>query len=239
MVGPSFATPVPLVGRTAREPSREVDPSPASGDSEDSAEIDDTDGSDGSGAASATSSSGSSDDDAHGSASPQASSRPSHHSHSPARPHSSAPPERPAHSSAVPFSARPGPSASTDPSASAGETRRAGSRAGEGRERPGRAHDPLRESARDEGATENEDAGQGIDNGDDMYVPQEQEAGLMPSASASVPTRQSVRAESPVDPVLRILPLGSGLVLIGLGLALGLLALRLRREPRLYRTGSR
>ncbi|GAB7103079.1 hypothetical protein JCM4814A_13930 [Streptomyces phaeofaciens JCM 4814] len=37
---------------------------------------------------------------------------------------------------------------------------------------------------------------------------------------------QGERAEGPV---LRILPLGSGLVLIGLGMALGLAALRLRR----------
>jgi hypothetical protein len=39
----------------------------------------------------------------------------------------------------------------------------------------------------------------------------------------------AARAERPVGPVLRILPLGSGLVLIGLGLGLAFFALRLRR----------
>jgi hypothetical protein len=45
------------------------------------------------------------------------------------------------------------------------------------------------------------------------------------------PARQAVAqdAERAAEPVLRILPLGSGLVLIGLGLGLALLGARLRR----------
>ncbi|NNN34305.1 hypothetical protein HLK59_28865 [Streptomyces sp. S3(2020)] len=44
------------------------------------------------------------------------------------------------------------------------------------------------------------------------------------------PVRQAVtRAERPTEPVLRILPLGSGLVLIGLGLGLAFVGLRVRR----------
>jgi hypothetical protein len=44
------------------------------------------------------------------------------------------------------------------------------------------------------------------------------------------PVGQAVGEEGPAtEPVLRILPLGSGLVLIGLGLGLALLGVRLRR----------
>jgi pyruvate/2-oxoglutarate dehydrogenase complex dihydrolipoamide acyltransferase (E2) component len=44
-------------------------------------------------------------------------------------------------------------------------------------------------------------------------------------------TQQAAQqGEAPAEPVLRILPLGSGLVLIGLGLGLALLGLRLRRN---------
>ncbi len=52
----------------------------------------------------------------------------------------------------------------------------------------------------------------------------------MPSASTEEPVRDAhAHADRPVGPVLRILPLGSGLVLIGLGLGLAFFALRLRR----------
>ncbi|PWI16741.1 hypothetical protein DI272_23175 [Streptomyces sp. Act143] len=51
----------------------------------------------------------------------------------------------------------------------------------------------------------------------------------VPEASPR-PVGQAVgQAERPTEPVLRILPLGSGLVLIGLGLGLALLGVRLRR----------
>ncbi|MEW2114405.1 hypothetical protein AB0945_04295 [Streptomyces sp. NPDC005474] len=94
---------------------------------------------------------------------------------------------------------------------------RAGSLAGEGRERPGRR----------ESAPPDDEA----DEGDETAVP------------APVPVPTSVpdepdKSDNPEDttglpgavsaPVLRILPLGSGLVLIGLGLGLARLALRMR-----------
>ncbi|MFC6844189.1 hypothetical protein ACFQKG_09315 [Streptomyces caelestis] len=107
------------------------------------------------------------------------------------------------------------PSAPSAPSAP-GEPSRAGSRAGEGRERPGRPVDAWRE--------------QGV--GEVTAVPEEdREAVPEPAAPTehSVGEAAAARAERPVGPVLRILPLGSGLVLIGLGLGLAFFALRLRR----------
>ncbi|MEH0420239.1 hypothetical protein [Streptomyces sp. B21-083] len=91
--------------------------------------------------------------------------------------------------------ARPAPDAS-----------RAGSPAGEGRERPGR-----RESASpDESASE-----ETVPTPVPTAVPDE------PGGATAVPAAAS-------EPGLRILPLGGGLVLLGLGLGLVLLALRLR-----------
>ncbi|GAA3975561.1 hypothetical protein GCM10022384_27240 [Streptomyces marokkonensis] len=56
------------------------------------------------------------------------------------------------------------------------------------------------------------------------------EAVLVPSPSPSRTLSQaSTHAEDATGPVLRVLPLGSGLVLIGLGLALAFVGLRLRR----------
>ncbi|UIX32570.1 hypothetical protein [Streptomyces sp. GQFP] len=97
--------------------------------------------------------------------------------------------------------ARPAPDAS-----------RAGSLAGEGRERPGR-----QESAPPEEAAYEETVPVPVPT----YIPDPDEA------------RDTAALPAPVThPVLRILPLGSGLVLIGLGLGLALLALRLRvRRP--------
>lgn len=92
----------------------------------------------------------------------------------------------------------------------AADPSRAGSLAGEGRERPGR-----RESAPPD-------------------EPASAEAVPVP-VPTPVPdeARDSAALPAPVSPpVLRILPLGSGLVLIGLGLGLAFLALRLRvRRP--------
>ncbi|MFJ8047900.1 hypothetical protein [Streptomyces luteogriseus] len=96
----------------------------------------------------------------------------------------------------------------------AGEPSRAGSRAGEGRARPGRP----------------EDAGEGPGVADASVFPEEpREPVPEPSAPAERPVREAATAERPVGQVLRILPLGSGLVLIGLGLGLAFFALRLRR----------
>lgn len=107
----------------------------------------------------------------------------------------------------------PGGGALAAPSAP-GEPSRAGTRAGEGRQRPGRPEDAER------------------DDGEATAVPEEpRETVPEPSTQTEQPVREAAaaRAERPVGPVLRILPLGSGLVLIGLGLGLAFFALRLRR----------
>ncbi|MEV0221983.1 hypothetical protein [Streptomyces sp. NPDC050704] len=103
---------------------------------------------------------------------------------------------------------------------------RAGSRAGEGRERPGR------EAAQPENTA--------ATHPDSPASPDRPEADAAPEPSrttASRPALPAVEAERaagrPVvtsEPVLRVLPLGSGLVLIGLGLGLAFLALRVRRS---------
>ncbi|SNX62545.1 hypothetical protein SAMN06272735_4329 [Streptomyces sp. TLI_55] len=111
---------------------------------------------------------------------------------------------------------------------------RAGSSAGEGRERPGRHEDAgaaETEESADAGADED---GELQDSGapDDGGVTDEGATQPTGGAATAVPeaSRQAVSQEGPsTEPVLRILPLGSGLVLIGLGLALALLGVRLRR----------
>ncbi|MFF8672397.1 hypothetical protein [Streptomyces sp. NPDC015242] len=113
-----------------------------------------------------------------------------------------------AKATAVP-SARPAPSGTGEPS-------RAGSRAGEGRLRPGRAQ-TTEEEPEAAGRTPAPEASREV-------VP-------LPPAPTEPPVREAAatRADRPVGPVLRILPLGSGLVLIGLGLGLAFVGLRLRR----------
>ncbi|MFJ4469946.1 hypothetical protein ACIP2X_21090 [Streptomyces sp. NPDC089424] len=106
------------------------------------------------------------------------------------------------------------PSAAPSPSASgSADPSWAGSRAGEGRLRPGRPEEPRTETAPPSRS----------DTADDGSA----------SASASDPGAdedvQAVPDADPSGPVLRILPLGSGLVLIGLGLGLAFVALRVRR----------
>ncbi|MDX3747132.1 hypothetical protein [Streptomyces sp. AK08-02] len=109
-----------------------------------------------------------------------------------ASPHGTTPPYG---NPSVARAARPAPDAS-----------RAGSPAGEGRERPGRRESaPPDESAYDEA----------VPAPVPTAVPDEQGSATAPPATAS-------------EPGLRILPLGGGLVLLGLGLGLVLLALRLR-----------
>lgn len=94
---------------------------------------------------------------------------------------------------------------------------RAGSLAGEGRERPGREDPAVQE---DDGEAEIE----GQDPRSDATVAPE------PSRNAAIPVRQSVLPAAPAEEaVLRIVPLGSGLILVGLGLGLAFLALRVRR----------
>lgn len=123
------------------------------------------------------------------------------------------------------------PLASVEPS-------RAGSRAGEGRMRPGRPDGPEIEDEGDDDPPPATPAAQ-------PEEPEEPETAEVPSISPSPletgpdPTgspqgpgaeQAAQQGEAPTEPVLRILPLGSGLVLIGLGLGLALLGLRLRKS---------
>ncbi|MGW0420220.1 hypothetical protein [Streptomyces sp. NPDC003015] len=121
---------------------------------------------------------------------------------------------------------RASPSASLAPSPSAATPSRAGSRAGEGRERPGRREEPEAEA---EAEAENADAdgtrSTGTDAGDDGLTAVSKPP---PQTAAARPSRP---AERPVAGTkVFILPLGTGLVLVGLGLGLGLFALRIRRS---------
>lgn len=127
---------------------------------------------------------------------------------------------------------------------------RAGSRAGEGRERPGRAPAPTEEETEEGEAEEeaeaqyeaqDEDAGVGHPDGPadgEQSEGEESEGAVAPET----PGNTAPTSHPPVDaeqaagshvhasePVLRVLPLGSGLVLIGLGLGLAFVALRVRR----------
>ncbi|MFF1677537.1 hypothetical protein [Streptomyces sp. NPDC058256] len=104
-----------------------------------------------------------------------------------------------------------------EPSADAS---RAGSQPGEGRERPGR-----------EEPTQQPEAGVAEPDRDPAFPDNPAASAVSePSPDAANPVRQSVVRPGPdPEPVLRIVPLGSGLILIGLGLGLAFLALRVRR----------
>ncbi len=97
------------------------------------------------------------------------------------------------------------PSASVSASASPS---RAGSVAGEGRERPGRQGESVPEPE------------------EETPVAEPSPAAPTEAADSPVPAGQEVVG---AEPVLEVLPLGSGLVLIGLGLGLAFVGLRLRR----------
>ncbi|RSN48894.1 hypothetical protein DMH12_25765 [Streptomyces sp. WAC 04229] len=101
---------------------------------------------------------------------------------------------------------------------------------GEGRQRPGRAGEWRPEQDR-----AHENAGRrarGDHDGpaeDPATAEPSGEAALVPSAAPSRPQPGTGTRAAATEPVLRVLPLGSGLVLIGLGLALAFVGLRLRR----------
>jgi hypothetical protein len=131
----------------------------------------------------------------------------------------------------------PSDSASASYRPAAVEPTRAGSRAGEGRMRPGRPDGPA-------AAVEGDDDPVPA-RSPDSRRPEEPETADLPAASPSgsavpdgagldparAPTQNAAQQnENATEPVLQILPLGSGLVLIGLGLGLAFLALRLRRS---------
>jgi hypothetical protein len=119
-----------------------------------------------------------------------------------------------------------------DPTPSAGVSR-AGSSEGEGRTRPGRS-EPTAGDEDENGNhedtvptyTDRDPAGEDAasDHPEATDAPE-------PSRPAAVPVQhQEVGPASAPEPVLEILPLGSGLILIGLGLGMAFLALRLRRD---------
>ncbi|MET7350210.1 hypothetical protein [Streptomyces mirabilis] len=130
-------------------------------------------------------------------------------------------------SRAVPY----GVSYAADPAPSA-RASHAGSSAGEGRTRPGREESPARDEdgsgSREDTVptyTDRDPAGENAasDRPDATGAPE-------PSRPAAVPVQHNeVGPATTPEPVLKILPLGSGLILIGLGLGLAFLALRLRR----------
>lgn len=102
------------------------------------------------------------------------------------------------------------------------DTARAGSLAGEGRVRPGRA---------DEDPPVPEDPDSGTDIGTDISAGLTQ-VGVAPETpeEGTAPVQQSVVSPGTGnEPVLRVLPLGGGLILVGLGLGLAFVGLRVRR----------
>ncbi|MER5665230.1 hypothetical protein [Streptomyces mirabilis] len=124
---------------------------------------------------------------------------------------------------AVSYAADPAPSARAS---------RAGSLAGEGRTRPGREDPPARDEDEDGSRedtvptyTDRDPAGENAasDRPEATGAPE-------PSRPGAVPVQHNeVGPATAPEPVLKILPLGGGLILIGLGLGLAFLALRLRR----------
>jgi len=120
---------------------------------------------------------------------------------------------------AAPYTARPAPSA---------DASRAGSVPGEGRARPGRAEPAAPDDPDDPGTEDGEPTGPVRD----PDVPDRSEASAAPEPSRDpvISVHQNVVGRAPTpEPVLQILPLGSGLILIGLGLGLAFVALRVRR----------
>lgn len=146
--------------------------------------------------------------------------------------------------SALPSSSSAGPSSSLF-----GQPSRAENPPGEGREHPRRSE--RAEESRDTGPhgreqrreAKDEDEGAGADRTDRPHGPRpdseesvseapwgdttaSREAVPVPSATSHSAAPETVAS---TEPVLRILPLGSGLVLIGLGFGLAFVALRMRQ----------
>ncbi|MGX1491497.1 hypothetical protein [Streptomyces tendae] len=119
-----------------------------------------------------------------------------------------------------------GPGGRTKPS---GEPSRAGSRAGEGRERPGRPKAPPEESEATVRPAGDRDATAPAEE-DTAPVDQDPaaDATARPSGTAADDAGGAGTGQR-AQPVLQVLPLGTGLVLIGLGLGLAFVGLRLRR----------
>lgn len=106
----------------------------------------------------------------------------------------------------------------------------AGSPAGVGRARPGR---PDSDTSNETDSEDTEATDSDPEADPDAEVPDTSEASIAPQPSPhdAIPAEQSVVRSGPdPQPVLEILPLGSGLILIGLGLGLAFVALRVRRR---------
>ncbi|MEI5524693.1 hypothetical protein WB401_15065 [Streptomyces brasiliscabiei] len=103
----------------------------------------------------------------------------------------------------------------------------AGSRAGEGRERPGRPDTgPTEPEADDPFAPPEEPPSEpdGPDVPDGTVAPEPSQNAALPVPAAPPGTTTTTE-----EPVLRFLTLGSGLILTGLGLGLAFVGLRIRR----------
>lgn len=134
---------------------------------------------------------------------------------------------------------------SASPSAPA-EPSRAGSRAGEGRLRPGRPDGPAAAEEGDDdtgtvtGAPDTDPEDGYPEEAETAVIPDQApaasespaEAGLNPARPPQQPAGQNAvqQGRTSAEPTLQILPLGSGLVLIGLGLGLAFVGLRVRRS---------
>ncbi|MGW2682387.1 hypothetical protein ACWC6I_04380 [Streptomyces sp. NPDC001414] len=143
----------------------------------------------------------------------------------------------------------PGPVVAQDPGATpsdsasasdSAEPSRAGTLAGEGRMRPGRPQGPAAavqgqdEDEPDEPEEDEEAPGDGT-GGSSPAVTSARPSGTsgpVPSTPRQQPAQQAAAPaeDDSSEPVLHILPLGTGLILIGLGLGLAFVALRVRRD---------
>ncbi|MFJ9345229.1 hypothetical protein [Streptomyces sp. NPDC101237] len=147
------------------------------------------------------------------------------------------------------FAYDPGPVVAQDPEASpsdsasasdSAEPSRAGTLAGEGRMRPGRPQGPAaavqgQDQDEDEPGEDEEAPGDDVTGAPSPAVTSAQPSGTSGAVSGAPRQQPARQAAAPAEddasePVLHILPLGSGLILIGLGLGLAFVALRVRRD---------
>ncbi|MFD5540792.1 hypothetical protein ACFWIJ_23990 [Streptomyces sp. NPDC127079] len=108
----------------------------------------------------------------------------------------------------------------------------AGTVAGEGRTRPGRHRGPAVTVMGDDDPDDPDDeAEDGAESQAATAAQPPRDAAVNPTAPQPPPVHQAIAPgqDGETEPVLDILPLGSGLVLIGLGLGLAFIGLRVRR----------